>query len=411
MSTAPLQAVRARRAVSFFFILLGTVSGAWAARIPAVKTDLGLSDGQLSYGLLAIAVGLVVGMRFAGRLTDHFGSARVIVPAGVATALTVIPPGYAPTLPTLIAALFLYGVVNASLDVSMNAHGVEVERAYGRPIMSSFHGMFSIGGLIGAALGGLGALLGLGAGPTLAATGIPLALISVYAGRHLLPATRTRDTRDQAAPTRASWTGWIVLMGVVAFAGLVGEGAAVDWTSVYLYEDLHASETVAALGFAVFSVAMTVGRFAGDHLALKYGPVLLVRVSGVVAALGLGTALVIGSVPVAIAGFALFGLGLATIVPQVFSAAGNHDPARAGQAIAQVATVGYTGLVAGPAIIGSVSELTDLPTALAIPAVLAAFMAASAGALRPRTPSGRAAGRTGAEGTGTDTAPAARPDS
>ncbi|WP_449062129.1 MFS transporter [Planomonospora algeriensis] len=403
MSTTPRQAANARRAVSYFFIVLGTVSGAWAARIPAVKTDLGLSDGQLSYGLLAIAAGLVVGMRFAGRLTDHFGSTRVIVPAAIGTALTIIPPGYAPTLPTLIASLFLYGLVNASLDVSMNAHGVQVERAYGRPIMSSFHGMFSIGGLLGAGIGGLFALLGLGAGATLAATGVPLALISLYAGRHLLPADRepaATQRPETAGPAR--WTGWIVLMGVVAFAGLVGEGAAVDWTSVYLFEDLHASETVAALGFAVFSVAMTVGRFAGDHLALKHGPVRLVRVSGVIAALGLGAALLIGSVPVAIVGFALFGLGLATIVPQVFSAAGNHDPARAGQAIAQVATVGYTGLVAGPAIIGGVSELTDLPTALAIPALLAAFMAASAGALRPRVPHG--------SGDAGETAATVRPD-
>nr|BFE79648.1 hypothetical protein GCM10020093_022490 [Planobispora longispora] len=266
----------------------------------------------------------------------------------------------------------------------MNAHGVEVERAYGRPIMSSFHGMFSVGGLIGAGIGGLFALFGLGAGITLVATAVPLVLISLYAGRHLLPSAAATGDHASAGAGRAPWSGWIVLMGVVAFAGLVGEGAAVDWTSVYLFEDLRASESVAALGFAVFSTAMTVGRFAGDHLALRYGPVRLVRVSGVIAALGLGGALLVGNVPVAIAGFALFGLGLATIVPQVFSAAGNHDPARAGQAIAQVATVGYAGLVAGPAIIGGVSELVGLPAALAIPAALAAFMAASAGALRSR---------------------------
>ncbi|MFB9890890.1 MFS transporter [Planobispora takensis] len=387
MSTATTQqAAKARRAVSYFFILLGTVSGVWAARIPAVKSSLGLTDGQLSYALLAIAVGLIVGMRFAGRLTDHFGSARVIVPAGIGTALAIVPAGYAPDLVSLLLVLFLYGVVNASLDVSMNAHGVEVERLYGRPIMSSFHGMFSIGGLIGAGIGGLFALLGLGAGVTLLTTGLALALISLYAGRHLLPRTAPARQDSSSAAGRARWTGWIVLMGVVAFAGLVGEGAAVDWTSVYLFEDLGASESVAALGFAVFSTAMTVGRFAGDHLALRYGPVPLVRVSGAVAALGLGTALIIGNVPVAIAGFALFGLGLATIVPQVFSAAGNHDPARAGQAIAQVATVGYSGLVAGPAIIGAVSELAGLPGALAIPAALAAFMGLSAGALRPRRP-------------------------
>ncbi|MDP9843140.1 MFS transporter [Streptosporangium lutulentum] len=378
------QATNARRAVSYFFLLLGAVSGTWAARIPAVKHNLDLSAGQLSYGLFAVAAGLVIGMRFAGRLTDRLGSARLITPAAILTALTAIPPGYAPNLPALITTLFLYGLVNASLDVSMNAHGVEVERAHGRPIMSSFHGMFSIGGLLGAGIGGAFAWLGLSAGTTLAAVGIPLALASLYARRHLLP--HTPPATGTTTPTRARWTGWIALMGIVAFAGLVGEGAANDWTAVYLFEDLDASQGLAALGFAVFSTAMTIGRFAGDHLALRLGPVRLVRYSGILAALGLSTALLIGTVPVAIIGFALFGLGLATIVPQVFSAAGNHDPARAGEAIAQVATIGYAGLVAGPAIIGGAAELTSLPTALGIPALLAAFMAASAGALRPRTP-------------------------
>ncbi|MEU1878889.1 MFS transporter [Streptosporangium sp. NPDC020072] len=369
--------------MSFFFLALGTVSGAWAARIPAVKSDLGLSNGQLAYGLFALTTGLIVGMRFAGRLTDRFGSARVITPAAVVTALAVIPPGYAPTLPLLIAALFLYGVVNASLDVSMNAHGVEVERACGRPLMSGFHGMYSVGGLLGAGIGGLFAWFGAGAGPTLATTGVTLALASLLAGRHLLPpAPPAAPSQDQAtAGTRRN--GWIVLIGVVAFAGLVGEGAAVDWTAVYLFEDLRSSQGVAALGFAAFSTAMTIGRLAGDRLALRFGPVRLVRVSGLLAAAGLGAALLVGQIPVAVAGFTLFGLGLSTIVPQVFSAAGNHDPQRAGASIAQVATIGYAGLVAGPALIGGAAEIVGLPAALGIPVLLAAFMSASAGALRP----------------------------
>ncbi|MFI6456352.1 MFS transporter [Streptosporangium amethystogenes] len=381
MTTTHQHPTNARRAVSYFFILLGTVSGAWAARIPAVKHTLDLSDGQLSYGLLAVAIGLITGMRFAGHLTDRLGSARLLTPAAIATALTVIPPGYATTLPALIATLFLFGLVNASLDVSMNAHGVEVERAYGRPIMSSFHGMFSIGGLIGAGIGGLFAWLDLSAATTLTAVGIPLALASLYARRHLLPTTPPPATHT-TTPRRAPWTSWIILMGVVAFAGLVGEGAANDWTAVYLFQNLGAPQAVAAAGFAVFSTAMTIGRFTGDHLAQRFGPVRLVRYSGLVAALGLGTALLVGQTLVAFVGFALFGLGLATIVPQVFSAAGNHDPARAGQAIAQVATVGYAGLVAGPAIIGGAAELIGLPAALGIPVLLAAFMSASAGALR-----------------------------
>ncbi|MFC7713529.1 MFS transporter [Nonomuraea recticatena] len=150
----------ARVAVSFFFALLGIVSGVWAARIPTVKQSLHLSDGQLSLGLLAVAVGLVIGMQFAGRITDRLGSARVVVPAGVTCALAMIPPGFAPNLAVLIVTLFLWGLLNASLDVAMNTHAVEVERAYGRPLMSSFHGMFSAGGLLGAGAGALFAWLG-----------------------------------------------------------------------------------------------------------------------------------------------------------------------------------------------------------------------------------------------------------
>ncbi|MEU3170125.1 MFS transporter [Streptosporangium sp. NPDC006930] len=386
--TTTQRPTNARKALSYFFILLGITSGAWAARIPAVKHTLDLSDGQLSYGLLATALGLVTGMRFAGHLTDRLGSARLITPAAIATALSVIPPGYATTLPTLIAALFLFGLTNAFLDVSMNAHGVEVERAYHRPLLSSFHGMFSIGGLIGAGIGATFAYLHLSAAATLTAVGIPLALISLYARRHLLPTPPPPTTpTHHRAPARAPWTGWIILMGIVAFAGLVGEGAANDWTAVYLFQNLGAPQALAAAGFAVFSTTMTIGRFAGDHLAQRFGPVRLVRYCGLIAALGLGTALLAGQIPIAFIGFALFGFGLSTIVPQIFSAAGNHDPARAGRAIAQVATVGYAGLLAGPAIIGGAAELIGLPAALGIPALLAAFMAASAGALRPRTTS------------------------
>ncbi|MEU4539411.1 MFS transporter [Streptosporangium sp. NPDC023825] len=385
MTTTHRPPAHARKAVCYFFILLGITSGAWAARIPAVKHTLNLSDGQLSYGLLAVALGLVTGMRFAGHLTDRLGSARLITPAAIATALTVIPPGYATTLPALIATLFLFGFTNAFLDVSMNAHGVEVERAYRRPIMSSFHGMFSLGCFTGAGIGGLFAALDLSAAATLTTVGLPLALISLYARRHLLPTTPP-PTTPTTPRQRAPWTAWIILMGIVAFAGLVGEGAANDWTAVYLFQNLGAPQAVAAAGFAAFSIAMTIGRFTGDHLAQRLGPVRLVRYSGLLAALGLATALLVGQIPIAIAGFTLFGLGLAAIVPQVFSAAGNHDPARAGQAIAQVATVGYAGLVAGPAIIGGAAELIGLPAALGIPALLATFMAASAGALHPRKP-------------------------
>ncbi|MFI6317416.1 MFS transporter [Nonomuraea sp. NPDC050556] len=374
------QGVKARRAVAYFFAVLGLVSGVWAARIPAVKQNLSLTDGELGLALLAVAVGLVLGMQFAGRLTDRLGSAAVIVPAGVASSLLMIPPGFAPNLAALIAALFAWGMVNACLDVAMNTHAVEVERVYGRPLMSSFHGMFSVGGLIGAGLGALFAWLEVPPGPTFTAVTLPLAALAVLAKRALLPTART----DHHEPRkRARWSGWIVFMGVMAFSGLVGEGAAGDWSAVYLHEHLGTAPGPAAIAFAVFSTCMTLGRFAGDWLALKLGPVRLVRWSGLLAAAGLGGALVVAQPAAAMAGFGLFGLGLATLVPQVFSAAGNHDPARAGEAIAQVATLGYAGLMLGPVIIGGAAELVGLPAALTIPVLLCLFMAASAVSLKP----------------------------
>lgn len=380
LAGAGTAARRARFAVGYFFAVLGIVSGVWAARIPTVKQNLGIGDGQLGIGLLAIAVGLVIGMQFAGRLTDRLGSAAVMVPAGVACSLTMIPPGFAPTLTALIATLFVWGLVNASLDVSMNTHAVEVERVYGRPLMSSFHGMYSVGGLIGAGLGALFAWLEISPGITFAAVTVPLAALAIVAKRYLLPTTPAAHHERRK---RARWSGWILFMGVMAFSGLVGEGAAGDWSAVYLNEHLNTAPGPAAIAFAVFSTFMTIGRFAGDRLALRFGPVRLVRWSGLLAAAGLGGALLIAHPVVAMAGFGLFGLGLATLVPQVFSAAGNHDPARAGEAIAQVATLGYAGLMLGPVIIGGAAELVGLPAALGIPVLLCPFMAASAVSLRP----------------------------
>ncbi|WP_431896904.1 MFS transporter [Nonomuraea sp. bgisy101] len=375
---------RARIAVCFFFALLGIVSGVWAARIPTIKQSLHLSDGRLSLALLAVAVGLVTGMQFAGRLTDRIGSARVLVPAGAACGLALIPAGFAPDLAFLIVTLFAWGLLNASLDVSMNTHAVEVERVYGRPLMSSFHGMYSAGGLLGAAAGALTAWLEVSPGITFALVTVPLAALAVLARSALLPSVPAR--REERRARRVRWHGRVVFMGAMAFAGLLGEGSAGDWSAVYLHEDLGAATGLAALAFAAFSVAMTAGRFAGDRLALRFGPVALVRWSGLLAAAGLGLALLAAEPVWAIAGFGLFGLGLATMVPQVFSAAGNHDRARAGEAIAQVATLGYAGLMLGPVIIGGAAELVGLPPALGIPVALCLFMSASAVSLRPRAP-------------------------
>jgi MFS family permease len=403
---------RARVAVLAYFFLLGMVGAVWVARIPAVKHRLDLTDGTLGVALLAMPVGLVAVMPVCGRLVDRFGSGRVTRPAGVAFALALMPLGLAGDLPSLIAGLLLFGVVSGLLDVAMNAHAVRVERGYGRPIMTSFHAVYSVGGLAGALFGGLFAWLDVTPAPTFLAAGLPMAIIGVVAGRRLLPSPDPPDPPDHSGvagaagvsgaaeasqpvpvpvgrsrrpvrPRRPRRPGVVVaLLGVVAFCCLVGEGAADNWSAVYLHDDLGTSQGFAALGFAAFSVMMTIGRLAGDRLALRFGPVRLVRACGLLAAAGLAGGLLTDRPIGGLAGFAALGAGLSCIVPQVFSAAGNADPARAGRNLARVAGLGYLGLVSGPPLIGGAAAVVGLPWALGIPVLLALGVAAAAGAMQ-----------------------------
>jgi MFS family permease len=378
---------RARAAVLTYFFLLGMVGAVWVARIPAIKHRLELSDGTLGLALLAAPAGLVLVMLICGRLVDRFGSGRVTRPAGVLFALSVIPLGLAGDLPALIAGLFFFGLLSGTLDVAMNAHAVRVERAYGRPLMASFHAVFSLGNLAGALFGGLFAWLGVTPTPTFVAAALPMAVIGVVAGRWLLPSPDPRPEATADPEPRADRPSTrhpalvVMLLGLVAFCCLVGEGAADNWSAVYLHDELGTSQGFAALGFAAFSITMTIGRLFGDRLALRFGPVRLVRACGLIAAVGLAGGLLARHPIGGVAGFAALGAGLSCIVPQVFSAAGNADPARAGRNLARVAGLGYMGLVSGPVVIGGAASLLGLPLALGIPALLAVGVAATAGVM------------------------------
>ncbi|WP_228011339.1 MFS transporter [Nonomuraea phyllanthi] len=373
--------VRERTAVYLLFFLAGTAMGTWTARIPAVKGHLGLSDGQFSLALLAIAAGAMAGMTAIGPLVDRRGSTGVMIPAALLQGLVLVPPAHVPNLGALAGALLAFGAVHGMLDVAMNANAVEVERAHGRPIMSSFHAVYSIGGFAGATAGGVFAHLDVSPGATFLSVGVVLVLLALWAGRWAL---RPVPAPAQDAGTPAGRPKGIVFLGVLAFCCLVGEGASADWSSVYLREDLAASPGFAAAGYAAFSIMMTAGRLAGDRLAARFGPVPLVRCCGLLAAAGLGLALLGGHPVAGVIGFGAFGAGLSCIVPQVFSAAGHRDPAFAGRALARVASIGYLGMLSGPVLIGAAAQLAGLPLALGIPALLAAFVALTATALRRR---------------------------
>ena len=375
---------RARWAVAAVFLANGMTIGAWAAHIPLVKERLAIGHAALGLSLLAMALGALVAMPLAGPVIAKLGSAAVTRAATVALILAFPLPVLAPNLIALAAALFLFGAANGVMDVAMNAHGVVVEGRLRKPVMSSFHGMFSLGGLIGA---GLAALL-LPLMPPLGHALLQAALaavVGVSALRFLLPAAA--DSRSDepafALPNRAT-----IGLGLLAFLALTSEGAVLDWSALHLAGSLQLGAGLAATGFAAFSATMAAGRFAGDWLRGHVGSVTLVRASAFLSAAGLALALVAPWPALAVLGFAIVGLGMANLVPIFFGAAGRIRDQSAGTGIAAVATMGYAGFLTGPPLIGFVAESATLTVALGLIVVACVVIGLAAAAVRPAESAG-----------------------
>jgi MFS family permease len=372
---------RSRAALATVFFVNGLVLASWVPHVPAAKDAHGLSDGALGLVLLAMAIGAVLAMPVAGWLVGRLGSRRMTSLAGVGFCLLLPLPLVSPNVAWLVLSLLALGAGSGTLDVSMNAQAVALERRYGRPILSSFHGLFSLGGFAGAALAGLAMGVGMGdrAHVTATALGGAGAVLAVLAW--LLPSDGPagRPGPVFVRPGRA-----LLGLGLLAFGGLLAEGAMADWSAVYLRDALGTSPAVAAAGFTAFSLAMAAGRFGGDRLAARLHPDRLLRASAALAAAGLGTALLLGRPAAAIAGFGLVGLGIANVIPILFSAAGRVRGVPAGTALAAVATTGYLGFLAGPPLIGLTAELAGLPPALGLVSACCALVALGA-RLLPRT--------------------------
>lgn len=374
----PASIPRARWAVAAVFLANGAAIGSWAPHIPLLKERLGLSPGLLGLALLAMAAGALIAMPLAGIVIARRGSAPVASVAGLLFCALLPLPVLAPGLTSLSLALVLFGAANGAMDVAMNAHGVAVERRLGRPVMSSFHAMYSLGGLVGAAAGGA-LLIVMPAAIHAMATAVLLVAVMVLAGRHLLPGAA--DTGLSGSTFALPGRGTLAL-GLLAFLAYMSEGAILDWSAVYIRESLNAGTTLAAAGFAAFSATMALGRFFGDGLRARFGSSGLARASALLAAGGLGLGLVMTDPLAVVAGFACAGLGLSNIVPILFGAAGRARGQTPATAIAAVATLGYTGLLAGPALIGFVAEWTTLGLALGLLVLACAIIALSARAVR-----------------------------
>lgn len=377
-------AERALSAVALVFLINGTILSSWVSRIPALTSRHGLSKGEVGTLLMVIAVGAIVSFAIAGTGINRKGSALTTMAFGTLFAVALALIGLAPSLWVLVPALMFFGAGNGGMDVAMNAQGVEVEQTLGRSVINAMHGFFSLGGVVGAAIGALAASLGISPSIHLPLVGI-LALASLLRLRvHLLPDAHAGDVASDepvfTLPPRPMWT-----LGVIAFCSAIAEGAMADWSALYLDDHLRTGGGVAALGFAAFSFAMLIGRFAGDGLVDRFGAATMARTGATISSIGLAIGLLVDTAVVMIVAFALVGLGVSVLFPLVFKAAASFPGVSRGRAVAGVATIGYTGFLVGPPVLGWVAEPTSLRVSLVIVVALCAAVALLAPAMGSRT--------------------------
>ena len=342
------------------FLAAGMAMSAWAPLVPYAQARTGVEPGQLGVLLLCLGIGSLLAMPVTGLLAARFGCRLVVMLSGLGCCAVFPFLALAPSAPWLALTLFLFGAAIGTLDVAMNIQAVIIEKDYGGALMSGFHGMFSVGGIAGA--GGMTLMLWAGAGvaPASIAMALIVALVLLVASPDLLrdPAPAERD-----APFLVMPHGSVIFIGVLCGLVFLAEGAVLDWSAVFLTGDGRLSAAQGGLGYAAFALAMTIGRLNGDKIVERWGgrPVLLV--GGFASALGfLGTVLA-PSPWLALLGFALVGFGASNVVPVLFSAAGRQQDMPSSQAISAITTIGYAGILAGPALIGLVAHASSLKLA------------------------------------------------
>jgi MFS family permease len=384
----PPSVARLRAAVTALFVLDGVVFGSWAARVPDVAAGVGAGHSTLGIALLCLSLGALVSMRFTGSWCARFGAGPVGAAGAVAVSAAVLLPGLVGSVPALCVALFVFGAATGVVNVAANAVGVQVEAGVGRPILSGLHAGFSLGGLAGALVGGAASsVLGVSAHLALVAAGglfVSAWVLPALVGAGRGAAARAVRTTPREGTRRP--TAVLVVLGAIAGCTAFGEGALTDWGALLLREHLGAPATVAAAGYAGFSLAMATGRLAGGWLLQAMGERRLLVGGAVLAAAGAVAAVTTSSLVVALGGFVLVGLGLANVFPLAIGRAGLLGGARG---IALATTVGYTGLLGGPPAIGLLAETAGLPLAVgsvAVMALVAAVLVLTVSGERVRMP-------------------------
>ena len=373
----------ASHAVRAQFFVLGMMFATWGVHVPTVKGHYGLGEQALALAMLAGGVGALMALAQAGRVVGRWGPRAVSAAMGVLCCASIACLLAWPAYGALLAVMGVFGISGSLMDVAINTEATEIERLAGRPLMSGFHGMFSLGGMAGAGLGSIAPSIGLTPqAHLLLATGAGAA-VSLLASRAMLPVPEHAAHEKQPLSLPR---GPLLLLGVLAAMGLITEGAMYDWSVLFMRQERASEPATAALAYASFSGAMAAGRFGGDWVRARLSGMQLMRASGLLAAAGMGLALTLPSQAAALAGFALVGLGLSNVVPVLFSAAAQVPGVSSAHGIAAVSGVGYLGMMAGPPLIGLVAERTSLATGLVVVVFFAVFMALTARRAMPRAP-------------------------
>ena len=377
-----LQPSRIRWAVSLFYWGQGVSFASWASRIPDIKYNLQLSDALLGSILLALPLGQLFTMPISGRLVTRFGSRKVLIIAAPLYVLALSNLGLATAPWHLAVFLFLFGVVGNMCNISVNTQGVEAEKLFPKPIMTSFHGAWSIGGFTGA-------LIGLAMINLHVSTYLHFVIIVAFMWcnvflnyKYLVPGKGTGIAAKSRLFIKPE--GVLMQLGIIGFCSMAAEGAMFDWSGVYFKDIVNAPSSLVVLGYASFMIMMALGRFLGDSVILKLGRRRTVQISGLVIGAGMFISVLFPYIIPATIGFMLVGLGVSSIVPTVYSVAGKNEKVSAGMALAMVSSVSYLGFLMGPPLIGYISALSNLRYSYAVIGcfgLLVTFLAAKIKAL------------------------------
>ena len=370
---------RARIAVTTAFIINGFTVGAFYARVPDFKEQLGVSNSALGLALLCIAIGVLIGLGFSGKQSAKFGSAPITHYATYALGISLLIVGPVINFPTLCLSFVVFGFCLSTQDVAMNSHAIVLEQEAKRRYMSTFHAMFSLGALGGGAVGGLIAQQNKTIMWQCAFITMLIFLANFFVRNWFLSADLDKHAAGNKKKIKRPFL--FLIVGLLGTCAAIGEGSAGDWGAILARDTFDATPFASTLPYICFSAAMVTGRLFGDRLASKYGPMKLIVGGGLIAGIGLGTGLIVGGVGGVIFGWLALGIGLATVIPMLFSQAGEMAKTRfegqfaASEGVAMVSGIAYFGFLVGPPTLGFLADAIGLRWAMLVPAVLALIMA------------------------------------